>query len=116
MGVSLAFADFTQIYVYVYKKTFLQIGLHVGQFVLHGVVGVRLGFLRFQVVFVFVNAVLCVWLQSLLGRKSIVLSDCCDSFALALRLLRPVLILLELDFRSSQAGRQFFVLYFFVAT
>ena len=116
MWVSLAFADFTQFYVYVYTTTFLQIGLHVRQFILHGVVGVRLGFLRFQELFVLVNAVLCVWLQSPPGRESFVLSDICVCFVLALRLLSPVLILFELGFRRNQAGRHFFDFYFFLGT
>ena len=116
MWVSLAFADFTQFYVYVYTTTSLQIGLHVSQFILHGVVGVRLGFLCFQELLVLVNAVLCFWLQSPLDRELFVLSDCCVSFMLALRLLSPVLIFFELGFRRSQAGRQFFDFYFFLGT
>ena len=114
MWVSLVFADFTQFYVYVYTTTSLQIGLHVSQFILHGVVGVRLGFLRFQEVFVPVNAVLCFWLQSPPGRESFVLLDCCVSFVLALRLLSPVLIFFELFFRRTQVRRQFFDFYFLV--
>lgn len=114
MWVSLAFADFTQFYVYVYTTTFLQIGLHVSQFILHGVVGVRLGFLRFQELFVLVNAVLCFWIQSPLDRESFVLFDFCVSFVLTLRLLSPVLILFELVFRRTQVRRQFFILYFLV--
>ena len=106
--MSLLFADFAQFYVYVHATTSLQIGLHVRQFVLHGVVGVRLGFLRFQEVFVLVNAVLCVWLQRPPGRESIVLSDCCVGFVLALRLLSPVLILPELFFGRTQVRRQSF--------
>ena len=106
--MSLLFADFAQLYVYVHATTSLQIGLHVRQFVLHGVVGVRLGFLRFQEVFVPVNAVLCVWLQSPPGRESSVLSDCCVRFVLALRLLSPVLILSELFFGRTQVRRQSF--------
>ena len=116
MWVSLAFADFTQFYVYVYTKTSLQIGLHMSQFILHGVVGVRLGFLRFQELFVLVNAVLCVWLQSPFDRELFVLSDICVCFVLALRLLSPVLIRFELGFRRNQAWRQFFDFYFFLGT
>ena len=105
--MSLLFADFAQFYVYVYATTSLQIGLHVRQFVLDGVVGVRLGFPRFQEVFELVNAVLCVWLQSPPDRESFVLSDICVCFVLALRLLSPVLILSELGFRRTQVRRQF---------
>ena len=104
--MSLLFADFSKLYVYVYATTSLQIGLHMSQFVLDGVVGVRFGFLRFQEVFELVNAVLCVWLQSPPGRESIVLSDCCVRFVLALRLLSPVLILPELLFGRTQVRRQ----------
>ena len=116
MWVSLVFVDFSKLYVYVYTKTSLQIGLHVSQFILHGVVGVRLEFLRFQEGFELVNAVLCVWLQSPLDRKSFVLSDICVCFVLALRLLSPVLILFELGFRRNQAWRHFFDFYFFLGT
>ena len=73
MWVSLVFVDFSKLYVYVYPKTSLHIGLHMSQFILHGVVGVRLGFLRFHEDFELVNAVLCFWLQSPLGRESFVL-------------------------------------------
>lgn len=114
--MSLLFADFAQFYVYVYATTSLQIGLHVRQFVLQGVVGVRLGFLRFQEVFELVNAVLCVWLQSPPGRESFVLSDIRIGFTLAPRLLSPVLILSELDFRRTQVRRQSFDFYFFLGT
>ena len=116
MWVSLVFVDFSKLYVYVYTKTFLQIGLHVSQFILHGVVGVRLGFLHFQELLVLVNAVLCFWLQSPLDREFFVLSDCCVSFVLALRLLSPVLIFFELFFRRTQVRRQFFDFYFLVGT
>ena len=104
--MSLLFADFAQFYVYVHATTSLQIGLHVRQFVLHGVVGVRLGFLRLQEVFVPVNAVLCVLLQSPPGRESIVLSRGCGGFVVALRLWSPVLILPELFFGRTQVRRQ----------
>ena len=116
MWVSLVFVDFSKLYVYVCTKTFLQIGLNVSQFIFHGLVGIRLGFLRFQEDFELVNAVLCFWLQSPLDRESFVLSDICVCFMLALRLLSPVLIRFELGFRRSQAGRQFFDFYFFLGT
>ena len=114
--MSLLFADFAQFYVYVDATTSLQIGLHVRQFVLHGVVGVRLGFLRLQEVFVPVNAVLGVWLQRPPDRESFVLSDIRIGFTLAPRLLSPVLILSELDFRRTQVRRQSFDFYFFLDT
>ena len=116
MWVSLTFVDFAEFDVYIYAETSFQICSYVSHLVFHRVVSVRLRFPRFQEVFELVNALLCVWLQSPLGRECFVLSDIRICFTLTLRLLGPVLILLKLFFWRSQAGRQFFEFDFFLGT